>query len=246
MYRLLILLAAITVLVAALAAPAAATKPDPNSDLEDGHKITICHATRSLSNPFVEITIDIAAWNDPSDDKNHGDHHTRTKDNITWSDYELIDGEECGLDIPPPPPPPGGSCAGVDVDWIADFTLTPNPSGGWFSLTPTNPTMVSDPVTIPAGKYSVVLGTWDDSEGGEDQPNEKWRADFGSGVKSSFSADLGYNEGRPDASDAVDSPGGIVELGSEVTSITAEHWSVEGDTSSINSVNPRCVGLNEL
>ena len=101
--RLLIALAAITALVAALAVPAGATKPDPGSGLEDGHKITICHATRSLSNPYVEITIDIAAWNDPSDDKNHGDHHTRTKDGVTWHDEILTDGE-CPA-VPPPPPP---------------------------------------------------------------------------------------------------------------------------------------------
>jgi hypothetical protein len=224
---------------AVLATPAGATKPDSSSGLEDGHKITICHATRSLSNPYVEITIDIAAWNDPSDDKNHGDHHTRTKNGFMWMDKVLEEGEECSLT------PPGGSCAGEEVDWVAEFTLDPNGSGGWLSLVPWRQTMVSDPVLIPQGTYSVVLGTWDDSVGGEDQPNEKWRADFGSGVESVFSADLGYTEGRPNATDAVSSSGGTVVLESTVTSITAEHWSVDGDVDSINSVNPRCVGLIE-
>ena len=41
--------------VGACASIAAATKPDP------GHKITICHATASASNPYVAITVDIAS-----------------------------------------------------------------------------------------------------------------------------------------------------------------------------------------
>jgi hypothetical protein len=41
--------------VGACASIAAATKPDPT------HKITICHATASASNPYVAITVDIAS-----------------------------------------------------------------------------------------------------------------------------------------------------------------------------------------
>jgi len=98
--RKLGLLTIVGCLVAVFAFPAFATKPDAESGLESGHKITICHATRSLSNPYVEITIDIAAWDvaDP-DNNDHGPvHHERTKDGITWGDYVLDDPtSECSL-----------------------------------------------------------------------------------------------------------------------------------------------------
>jgi hypothetical protein len=41
--------------VGACASLASATKPDPE------HKVTICHATASKSNPYVVITVDIAS-----------------------------------------------------------------------------------------------------------------------------------------------------------------------------------------
>jgi hypothetical protein len=41
--------------VGACASLASATKPDPL------HKVTICHATASASNPYVVITVDIAS-----------------------------------------------------------------------------------------------------------------------------------------------------------------------------------------
>ncbi|HWB88703.1 MAG TPA: hypothetical protein VG872_05775 [Acidimicrobiia bacterium] len=88
-------------LAMALAFPAFATKPDDSSGLESGHKITICHATRSLANPYVEITIDIAAWDIADPDSNdHGpQHHLRSKDGITWGDYALAGpDDECTLD----------------------------------------------------------------------------------------------------------------------------------------------------
>jgi hypothetical protein len=50
-------------LVGALAAPAAASKPSDSPDLEGGHRVTICHATSS-SNPanfWHVITVDIAS-----------------------------------------------------------------------------------------------------------------------------------------------------------------------------------------
>ncbi len=84
-------------LIGGLAIPALATNSVPDS----GHKITICHATRSLANPYVKLTIDVAAWTiDDPDVSDHGPHHTRVKDGVTWSDYVLGDPTaECSLDV---------------------------------------------------------------------------------------------------------------------------------------------------
>ena len=41
--------------VGATVSAASATKPDPS------HKVTICHATASDSNPYVQITVDVAS-----------------------------------------------------------------------------------------------------------------------------------------------------------------------------------------
>jgi len=43
--------------VAAVAIPLAASATQPNPD----HKVTLCHATDSYSNPYVQITVDVAA-----------------------------------------------------------------------------------------------------------------------------------------------------------------------------------------
>jgi hypothetical protein len=52
-----------------------ATEPGSDPDLVDGHKITICHATNSEPNPYVVITIDVAAWNTSGEEGHSPDHH---------------------------------------------------------------------------------------------------------------------------------------------------------------------------
>jgi ABC-type sugar transport system substrate-binding protein len=57
-----------------LATPAMATKPGTDPSLIDGHKVRICHATNSADNPWVVVTVDVAAWREDSG-QGHGSHH---------------------------------------------------------------------------------------------------------------------------------------------------------------------------
>ncbi len=234
MRRVVITVAMVVAMLSAMIGAASATKPPADgADPADGHKITICHATNSLSNPYVEITIDVAAWNDPSDPKHHGDHHTSTKDGVTWQDYVLEEGAECSLDEPPPPPPQ--YCAGFAVDHLIEF------SGEKLINSLGRQTETLTGLDIPAGSYSVVLGSSDDPHV-LPQLNEQWRALFGGGVDSGYAEDL--PDGWP-AGVVRSSSGGTVTLTSNVDTIVAEHWSVEMVSRSADSVIPVCIGLTE-
>lgn len=229
---------ALAMLVGVIASPASATKPDPDSDLVSGHKIWICHTTRSLSNPYVKILIDIAAWDveDP-DDNDHGpEHHLREKDGIVWGDYALVNpDDECTLDVPPPPPPPPPplDCPdGSAADYVVTFPGT--------KLVPQSPTQTVA-IDIPAGVYDVTLISGDYNRGmARDggplvQTDEVWRL-LGS-------SPTGYTDDLVDTLEditGVATTGLSVEFDSAVSSVTAEHYSVENqeDRSSPNSVVP--------
>ncbi|MEX0667504.1 MAG: hypothetical protein WD313_04175 [Acidimicrobiia bacterium] len=95
MRRLTFLLLA-SLLVLGVTQTALATKPGSVPGAIDGHKITICHATNSASNPYVVITIDVAAWN-PGDDHGHSpDNHVNSK----TGDRDKVWNETTGCDEP--------------------------------------------------------------------------------------------------------------------------------------------------
>ncbi len=234
---------ALALVAGVFAAPAYATKPDPATDLVSGHKVWICHATRSLSNPYVKILIDIAAWDIESPDSNdHGpEHHLREKDGIVWGDYALVNpDDECSLDIPPPPPPPPpGVCPN---DSYADYVVT----FGGFKLVPSHP-LQTVMIDIPAGAYYVTLISGDYARGSDHdgnplfQPNERWRL-LGS-------TPSGYSNDLPDT--VADITGQVtsgltVMFDGAVTSVTAEHYSVGTGDTRANSVVPEYACLTTV
>ncbi len=236
------LVTALVLLVGLFAAPASATKPDPASDLVDGHKIWICHATRSLSNPYVKILIDIAAWDVEDPDSNdHGpEHHLREKDGFVWGDYALDDpDDECELDVPPPPPPPPPNVCpdGEYADYVVTFPGN--------KLVPRYPTQTVS-VDIPGGEYDVTLISGDYMRGGDSirgplfQPNERWRL-LGS-VPTGYTDDL--VDTIADISGVV-TDGLMVVFDDDVSSVTAEHWSVGTGDPDSNSVVPEYACLTE-
>jgi hypothetical protein len=197
----------------------------------DGHKIWICHSTSSLSNPYVKILIDIAAWNVSDPDSNdHGTgHHLRAKNGIVWGDYAVADpDDECTLDTPPPPLLcPDGNPA----DYVVAFDGT--------KLTPRGPLTQTVAINLPAGAYDVTLISGDFDRGERDgnplfQPNERWRL-LGS-------TPSGYSDDLPDTLDDISgqaTTGLSVVFKKDATSVTAEHWSADTGDDHMNSVVPQ-------
>ncbi len=115
--RPLILLAATAALALSLAylvRPALATEGDP-------HKVTICHRTNSVTNPYVVITVDVASVDgDEGNDNGQGDH--------------LLEhlGPVFDVNNPPPPPHNGDQWGDIIPPFYDDgVTLTGFPSLNW-------------------------------------------------------------------------------------------------------------------
>jgi hypothetical protein len=102
--RLILLGAAAMLAVAVLPGAAGATPADG-----DGHKVTICHVTNSASNPYVVITVDVAAF-DGEGKKDHTQHYS---DKTGLSDAEIDINGLCPDDDDYTPPGDGGLIGGV-------------------------------------------------------------------------------------------------------------------------------------
>jgi len=251
MRRTMLLVAAMAALFAAFAVPAAARPPAAFDGGED--KVTICHATNSLTNPYVVITIDAAAWN-PDQDFNGPKHgeilHAREKDGYTWTDFLFPDGvepilENC-LRTPPTttPPPSAATCASTGDDiYVVGFNGVKLISHHSRSQKLTTPSVGT--FRIPSGEYLVTLGSRDQGHPAritthKDQVNEQWRADFGVDGYSAYSDDL------PNSDKYGETVVGTVTLYEEsTTSITAEHWDANdaNHSDSPDSIVPVCVVL---
>jgi len=90
--RAITLATTIALLVLMVAGPAMATPPGSDPELVDGHKITICHVTNSASNPFVVITVDIAAWHDGGEVGHSPEHHVSDKTGLHDVVWDEING----------------------------------------------------------------------------------------------------------------------------------------------------------
>lgn len=91
---------AVTALAAPLVVMPSASATPKNADGD--HQVTICHVTNSATNPFVVITVDVAAF----DGEGHNDHSQHVS-NDGRVDELYIDGV-CGGDPKPIPAPDPG------------------------------------------------------------------------------------------------------------------------------------------
>lgn len=63
--------------------------------VEDGHKVTICHRTGSATNPYVVITVDVAAIN--GDKKNDHSHHDQVGNGLGGDVIPPVEGYNAGF-----------------------------------------------------------------------------------------------------------------------------------------------------
>lgn len=86
---------AIAVAAAALfALPSIATATPANDD--GTHQVTICHVTESEGNPYVMITVDVAAFD--GEGANDHSHHVAKDGRM---DKVHVEGTDCGDEEPP-------------------------------------------------------------------------------------------------------------------------------------------------
>jgi hypothetical protein len=161
--RMSLVLAAVAALVLSMAyfvRPALATQPDPN------HKVTICHRTNSVTNPYVVITVDEASVDgDEGNDKGQGDHlleHLGPVWDASTTYSPPHNGDQWGDIIPPfyadGVTPTGYSSLNWNAAGQAIFENGCNPAGEEQSVAAS--VAESVPASVPAsGEQSVGGGT---------------------------------------------------------------------------------------
>lgn len=160
--------------------PALATQPDASGE----HKVTICHRTNSVTNPYVVITVDYSAADGSLvHDNGNGDHTIHLGPVFDWENPPPPphNGDQWGDIIPPFSWPgdanhAGGSYPGMnwtdegqaiynegDCDGAATATPTPTPSETETETpTPTpseTETPVATPTPTPEGSQAGSTGT---------------------------------------------------------------------------------------
>src|SRR4029079_7285800 len=114
-------LAGLALATAYLVGPALATKPDPL------HQVTICHRTNSVTNPYVQITVDEASVDGKSgNDNGKGDHLLEHLGPV----FDV----NADPDIAYPPPHNGDQWGDIIPPFYSDgSTLTGYPTLNWFN-----------------------------------------------------------------------------------------------------------------
>jgi hypothetical protein len=117
-----------------LAPPSSATKPP-------AHKVGVCHATTSDTNPYVWIVVDKASTQYQGHLQHRNDPNKRWKSAGIWNGVPHIDGTPkpdfiAGLDVITE-----NICLGIVP------TLTPRPTGTPFTNPPTDPPTSAPPTT---------------------------------------------------------------------------------------------------